>query len=64
MDSSISWSTTKISAKHVTNILDYSSRMSMYEKESLVAEARLAADRKLKKPAKQQGSSTVIPKRG
>jgi hypothetical protein len=34
---------------HSTNILDYSCTMSGYEKESLVAEARLAAERKIKK---------------
>jgi hypothetical protein len=31
---------------HSTNILDYPSNLSMYEKESLASEARIAADRK------------------
>jgi len=34
---------------HSTNYLDYPCTMSGYEKESLVAEARLAAERKIKK---------------
>jgi hypothetical protein len=33
-----------------TNILDYPSNMSGYEKESLVAEAKLAAMKKKKRP--------------
>ena len=32
-----------------TNILDYPNSMSQYEKESLAAEAKLAAERKLNK---------------
>ena len=32
-----------------TNILDYPNSMSQYEKESLAAEAKLAAERKTKK---------------
>jgi hypothetical protein len=32
-----------------TNILDYPSNMSMWEKESLAAEAKLASERKTKK---------------
>jgi hypothetical protein len=35
---------------HSTNILDYSSMMSLYEKDSLASDARLAADRKKDKP--------------
>jgi hypothetical protein len=34
---------------HSTNILDYSVTMSQYERESLVAEAKLKAERKKKK---------------
>jgi hypothetical protein len=34
------------------NILDYPSSMSAYERESLAAEAKLAADRKIKKQPK------------
>jgi len=35
-----------------TNILDYPVSMPAYERESLAAEAKLAADRKIKKPPK------------
>jgi hypothetical protein len=35
-----------------TRILDYPDSMSQYERESLAAEARLAAERKIKKPPK------------
>jgi hypothetical protein len=34
---------------HSPNVLDYPSNMSMWEKESLVAEAKLASERKAKK---------------
>jgi hypothetical protein len=34
------------------NILDYSDSMSLYERESRAAEAKLAADRKIKKRPK------------
>jgi hypothetical protein len=34
------------------NILDYPDSMSLYERESLAAEARLAAERKIKKRPK------------
>jgi hypothetical protein len=37
---------------HSTNILDYSSRLSMYEKDSLAAEAKLVAERKAQKQPK------------
>jgi hypothetical protein len=39
---------TKIKA-HSPNVLDYPSNMSLWERESLAAEARLATDRKSKK---------------
>jgi len=35
-----------------TNVLDYPESMSMYERESLAAEARLAAEREIKKRPK------------
>jgi hypothetical protein len=35
-----------------TNILDYPVSLSAYERESLAAEAKLAADRKIHKPPK------------
>jgi hypothetical protein len=35
-----------------TNLLDYPESMSLYERESLVAEARLAAEREIKKRPK------------
>jgi hypothetical protein len=41
---------------HSTNILDYPSMMSMYEKESLVAEAKLAAERNAKKQPRFSGT--------
>jgi hypothetical protein len=41
---------------HSPNVLDYPSNMSMWEKESLVAEAKLASERKAKKKL-----STKIP---
>ena len=34
---------------HFPNVLDYPSNMSLWEKESLAAEAKLAAERKSKK---------------
>ena len=37
---------------HSTNILDYSSRLSMYEKDSLASEAKLAAERRAQKQPK------------
>jgi hypothetical protein len=36
-----------------TNVLDYSCMMSMYEKESLAAEAKLNAEREKQKPPKR-----------
>jgi len=45
-----------------TNLLDYPSSMSQYERESLAAEARLAAENKIiKKQPKQQGTSNHKP---
>jgi hypothetical protein len=43
---------TKAEQAHSTNILDYSSRLSMYEKDSLASEAKLAAERTAQKQAK------------
>ena len=37
-----------------TNIIDYPNTMSMYERESLAAEAKLDAEKKLKKRQKQR----------
>jgi hypothetical protein len=37
---------------HPTNILDYPSAMSTYERDSLAAEAKLAAERKINKRPK------------
>jgi hypothetical protein len=37
---------------HSTNILEYSSRLSMYEKDSLASEAKLAAERKAEEQPK------------
>ncbi|MHB8215976.1 MAG: hypothetical protein ACYDDS_07840 [Candidatus Sulfotelmatobacter sp.] len=45
---SVVYKSTHIKA-HSTNILDYHSNLSMYEKDSLASEARLAAERKAKK---------------
>ena len=36
------------------NVLDYPSNMSMWEKESLAAEAYLASERKARKPSKKK----------
>jgi hypothetical protein len=40
-----------------SNILDYPDSMSLYERESLAAEAKLAAERKIKKRPKPSGTS-------
>jgi hypothetical protein len=37
---------------HSTNILDYHSNLSTYEKDSLASEAKLKAERQKKKPTK------------
>jgi len=37
---------------HSANVLDYSSRLSMYEKDSLASEAKLAAERNAQKQPK------------
>jgi hypothetical protein len=42
-----------------TNILDYPSNMSMYEKDSLASEARLAAEKKAKKRKRGSGSAAT-----
>jgi len=39
------------------NILDYPDSMSLYERESLAAEARLAAEKKIKKRPKPSSNS-------
>jgi hypothetical protein len=39
------------------NILDYSDSMSLYERESRAAEAKLAADRKIRKRPKPSTNS-------
>jgi len=39
------------------NILDYPDSMSLYERESLAAEAKLAAERKIKKRPKPSSNS-------
>jgi hypothetical protein len=39
------------------NILDYPDSMSLYERESLAAEAKLAAERKIRKRAKPSSDS-------
>jgi hypothetical protein len=39
------------------NILDYPDSMSLYERESLAAEAKLAAERKIKKGPKPSSNS-------
>jgi hypothetical protein len=41
------------------NILDYSDSMSLYERESLAAEAKLAAERKIKKRPKPSSNSKL-----
>jgi hypothetical protein len=39
------------------NILDYPDSMSLYERESLAAEAKLAADKKIRKRPKPSSNS-------
>jgi len=41
------------------NVLDYPGNMSMWEKESLAAEAYLAAERKGRKPSKTKATRTI-----
>jgi hypothetical protein len=41
------------------NVLDYPGNMSMWEKESLAAEAYLAAERKGRKPSKKKATRTI-----
>jgi hypothetical protein len=41
------------------NILDYPDSMSLYERESLAAEAKLAADRKIRKRPKPSSNSKI-----
>jgi hypothetical protein len=41
------------------NILDYPDSMSLYERESLAAEAKLAAERKIKTRPKPSGNSKL-----
>ena len=41
------------------NILDYPDSMSLYERESLAAEAKLAAEKKIKKRPKPSSSSKL-----
>jgi hypothetical protein len=41
------------------NVLDYPSNMSMWEKESLAAEAYLAAERKARKPSKKNAARAI-----
>ncbi len=42
----------KGSQPHPTNIVDYPSAMSTYERDSLAAEAKLATEKKINKPPK------------
>jgi hypothetical protein len=41
------------------NVLDYPGNMSMWEKESLAAEAYLAAERKARKPSKKKAARAI-----
>jgi hypothetical protein len=47
----------KAGLPHSANILDYPDSLSLYERESLAAEAKLAAERKIKKRPKSSSSS-------
>ena len=44
-----------------TNILDYHSNLSMYEKDSLASEAKLTAEREKKKPKARKPDNVYQP---
>jgi hypothetical protein len=47
------------STQFFSSLLDYPSNMSMWEKESLAAEAYLAAERKARKPSKKNAARAI-----
>ncbi len=46
---------------HSTDILDYPSNLSMYEKDSLASEAKLTAEREKKKPKARKPDNVYQP---